>query len=427
MNNIPQMSARWQTSVFHKVTGCRSGTSNRSQKSIAARLAPRYIPCVRPPLPFERHLRNRSSASCHLTSNRLSFIVPFHRDLISLEGCLNALDPRPPNSELIVVADGAVDDCRQLAAKHGARVIAIDGRAGPAVARNAAAYAATGDVFVFVDADVVVSPTGLAHVQRVFVERPEAGAVFGSYDEQPGHPGFMSQYKNLSHSFIHHTSATRARTFWTGFGAVRRDAFERVGGFDERLRSVEDIDLGYRLTDAGYEIRLDTRMAACHLKRWTLRSTILSDVRDRGVPWTQLILRYCALTNDMNLRTEYRLSVGLAYSAVFSLVLALFEPRFLMNVPLMMVLLTGLNRRYYRFFYCKRGASFTAGVWFVHGLQHLYNGVSFAIGLTLFIAARYLGLRLPGSLTIDAWSATLSRSAPTAKPASVWSADPASF
>ena len=124
--------------------------------------------------------------------------------------------------------------------------------------------------------------------------------------------------------------------------------------------SVEDIDFGYRLAEAGYTVRLDTGLSACHLKRWTVRSTILSDMRDRGIPWMQLILRYGALTNDMNLRMEYRWSIGLAYVALLALVLGFFEPRFLVAVPLAAAALTALNEPYYRFFYRKRGAAFAA-------------------------------------------------------------------
>ena len=354
-----------------------------------------------------------------------SLVVPFHRDLMALSQCLDALSPLAPGCELIVVADGAVEDCRPLASAHGARVVHIDGPSGPAAARNAGAAVALGDVLVFIDADVVVSRASLAHVQRLFAERPETTAVFGAYDDEPGHPGFMSQYKNLSHSYIHHSSDEKARTFWTGFGAVRRHAFDVVGGFDERMRAVEDIDFGYRLTEAGYVVRLDTRMSACHLKRWTLSSTILSDVWDRGVPWTQLILRYGALTNDLNLRTDYRWSVGLAYLALLLVAVAFFEQRVLGGVPVIIAGVTALNQRYYRFFYRKRGAAFTARVWLVHALQHLYSGASFAIGLGLFVAAHHLGVRLPGALSVDPWSANLARSTPGPRVAAVLSADPA--
>jgi GT2 family glycosyltransferase len=356
---------------------------------------------------------------------RFSFVVPFHADLGCLAQCLSALDPLPPESEVIVVADGATEDCRPLVARHGARVVSIEGPQGPAVARNTAAAVARGEILVFVDADVVVSRAGLRRLAAIFRKRPRVAAAFGAYDEHPTEPGFISQYKNLSHSFIHQSSAHNARTFWAGFGAVRRDAFHAIGGFDERFNrpSVEDIDFGYRLTDAGYQVMLDSRLAARHLKRWTLRSVITTDIFDRGIPWTQLILRYGAMRDDMNLRIEHRFSIVLAYLALASVALARIDPLLLANLPLIVAGLTLLNHRYYRFFYRKRGSLFTARVWALHGLHHLYNGVAFAAGVTLF-ATRGLGLRLPGALPVDAWSTELSRSA--AKPA-VWSPDPAAI
>ena len=345
---------------------------------------------------------------------RFSFIVPFHRGLSTLAHCLDALVPLPAGGELIIAADGAVDDCRPLAALHHARVVAVPGPSGPAVARNKAAAAAVGDVLVFVDADVAVSREGLKRLSQIFAEQPQTAAVFGAYDEAPADPGFMSQYRNLSHSFIHHTSMTKARTFWAGFGAVRRDAFHEVGGFDERFTrpSVEDIDFGYRLTAAGYEVLLDPALSASHLKRWTFGSTIASDVRDRGIPWTQLIWRYGALSNDLNLRTEYRWSVVLACLALLSLLLAPFDGRLLIGLPLLIVGSTALNHRYYRFFYQKRGAWFAVKVRALHIVQDLCNGLSFAVGTALFLAARHVGLRLPGALPTEPWTARLPRSAP---------------
>lgn len=343
---------------------------------------------------------------------RFSFIVPFHHGLPALARCLAALDPLPPESELIIAADGARDDCRQLASEHRARLIEIDDPSGPAVARNIAAAAAIGDVLIFVDADVVVSRTGLARMTRTLLEQTETAAVFGCYDEWPAEPGFISQFRNLSHSFIHRSSAIKARTFWAGFGSVRRDAFHAIGGFDERFGrpSVEDIDFGYRLTEAGYAVVLDSTCSACHLKRWTFRSAIVSDVRDRGIPWTQLILKYGELSDDLNLRVEHRWSVVLAYLAMGSLIWAPYDARSLVNIPFLMVGLTLLNRRYYRFFHQKRGAWFAARVWLLHVLHHLCNGLSFATGTVLFVVARYLDVRLPEALPTDSWGPTHARS-----------------
>jgi glycosyltransferase involved in cell wall biosynthesis len=345
---------------------------------------------------------------------RLSVIVPFHHNLAFLTRCLEALDPLPPDSEVVIVADGAVEDCRAVAAASRARVIVISDQSGPAVARNVAARTASADVLVFIDADVVVSAGALDRIARIFLEQPATSAVFGAYDERPWDPGFVSQYKNLAHSYIHQSSATNARTFWAGFGAVRREAFQAVGGFDERFRrpSVEDIDLGYRLTRSGHNVILDPSLRACHLKRWTLAAMIRSDVRDRGIPWMQLILRYGALSDDLNLRTAYRVSVVLAYLAVASLALGIVNTRFLVIMPFLIVGLGVTSWRYYAFFYRLRGCWFAIRAFPLHVLHHLCNGCSFAIGTAFFVATRLLGMRFRGALPLDGWGPMPSDSGP---------------
>jgi GT2 family glycosyltransferase len=345
---------------------------------------------------------------------RLSIIVPFHKGLPFLERALAALVPLHPGDELIVAADGAVDDCHGLAAAHGARVIEIEGPRGPAAARNAAVATARGDVVLFVDADVVASTDAVERVAQIFASDPELGALFGAYDEDPGAPGFVSQYKNLAHRFIHKESGGPAKTFWAGFGAVRRAAYQAVGGFDERFErpSIEDIDLGYRLTAAGYRILLDPGLAVCHLKRWTVRSMIKSDVLDRGIPWTQLILRYGQFGDDLNVKDSYKVCVVVAYLAVASLLLGAFDARFLLGVPLALAGLAYLSRGYYLFFLEERGIGFALLVFPLHVLYHLYNGLSFATGTVLFIAARRFGIRLPGALPTHGLSSGLKRSSP---------------
>lgn len=339
-------------------------------------------------------------------SLRLSVIVPFHRGLAFLERCLAGIAPLPDDWELIVAGDAPVDDCRSLAERYGARALILPGPHGPGVARNRAADVATGDVLVFIDADVVTSLGALQKVARTFAQHPEVAAVFGAYDETPGDPGFVSQYKNLAHSYIHQSSATVAQTFWAGFGAVRRTAFSAVGGFDERFSrpSVEDIELGYRLTAAGFSVRLDPSLRACHLKKWTLWSMIVSDIRDRGIPWTQLILRGGRFTTDLNLKSSYRACVILSYAALMLAALAPLQPWLLLPVPILLGALVLLSRRYYEYFYRQRGLWFVVRVFPLHYLYHVYNGFSFATGTLLYTVKRWTRIGVPGALPIEAWS-----------------------
>lgn len=355
----------------------------------------------------------------------MSIVVPFHRNTAQLRRSLTALRTSlallPPDVELaslVVVADGATEDLDALARETGAEVLKIEGPRGPAVARNRGAAVSSGDVLVFVDADVVVSRTALAQFASLFRAHADIAAAFGAYDEDPAQPEFVSVAKNLAHSFIHQRSAGEARTFWGGLGAVRANAFAAVGGFDERFTrpSVEDIDLGYRLRSAGFRIRLEPAIQGKHLKRWTLRSSVVSDVRDRGIPWTQMLARY-EMHNDLNVTREYRACVVVAWLLAMCAIAAPRWPWLLVPAVAAIVALWLLDRPYYRFFSSRRGVPF-AVAWFpIHVLHHLCNGLSFTIGMGLYQVQRRTGIVLPGALPLTPWPAEASMtSGPARRP-----------
>lgn len=342
---------------------------------------------------------------------RVSVVVPFHRDLDQLAECLYALHPLPDWAELVVVADGAVESCRHLVSLHGGRVIDVEGPRGPAVARNRGAAAATGDVLVFIDSDVVAAPGVIAKFREVLTRRPDVAAVFGAYDEHPRDTRFMSQYKNLAHSYFHQSSNREARTFWAGLGAVRRKPFNAVGGFDERFSrpTVEDIELGYRLSSRGQKVLLEPSIRACHLKRWTLISAVMSDLRDRGIPWTQLVLKFDRLDNDLNLQRKQRMAVVLSYAMVLALALSLAMPMWLGLAAGLSLALAALNWHYYTFFLRRRGVWFGVRVFPIHVLHHLCNGVSFVTGCALYYATSRAGVALRGAVPLTRWGYALRR------------------
>lgn len=339
----------------------------------------------------------------HTSVIRVSVIIPFHRNLGLLRRVLQPFADRPDTVELVLAVDGATEDWRPVAAEFGARSVELARRSGPAAARNRGAEIATGPILAFVDGDVIAAPDAIARMEAV-LEDPALTAVFGAYDEVPPEPGFFSQYKNLSHGYVHSTTGSRARTFWAGLGAVRAAAFRAVGGFDERFDRpcVEDIELGYRLTDAGGTIAVDPSIRGTHLKRWTLWSSVRSDIVDRGIPWTQLLLRAGATAQaDLNLTQTLRLSVIVSYLLVCFALAGAVWPVAWLGVPAGLAALSALNREYYAYFARVRGPWFAARVVLAHTLHHLCNGVSFVAGQVLY-RARRLGWQLPGSLPLDA-------------------------
>ncbi len=246
----------------------------------------------------------------------VSVIIPVYNAAAQLEKSLKALADWPAGPlELIVVDDGSTDDSAEVARRMGAMVLHTGGRTGPAHARNIGALAARGEILFFLDSDVCVHRDTLERVRRDFQEHPELDALIGSYDSSPASKDFLSQYKNLMHAFVHQHGRREACTFWSGCGAIRRDVFLKHAGFDETYRrpAIEDIELGYRLRSAGRSMILDKDLLVTHLKRWTFWGLLKTDILDRGVPWTELILRDRYMPNDLNLELSQRVSVALAF------------------------------------------------------------------------------------------------------------------
>ncbi|MCO4771648.1 MAG: glycosyltransferase [Deltaproteobacteria bacterium] len=217
-------------------------------------------------------------------------------------------------TEVVVVDDGCADGSAAYARALGARVLATEGRTGPAAARNLGVASCQAEVVFFVDADVVVHRDAVRRLRERLAD-PELVAVFGSYDDRPPDAGFFSRWKNLQHHFVHTRAPGDAGTFWTGCGAVRREAFSAVGGFDVArfpVPSVEDIDLGYRLRSAGGRIALDPTVRATHLKTWGFVDLVRTDVLRRALPWSRMLLSREEPRDELNLAKGERARAGLA-------------------------------------------------------------------------------------------------------------------
>ncbi|WP_250125293.1 glycosyltransferase [Chroococcidiopsis sp. CCMEE 29] len=328
---------------------------------------------------------------------RVSVIIPVHNGGDSFRRCLSSLaKTTPPPSEIIVVADGDTDGSWLLAKEFNAKVLRINARGGPAQARNLGAKAAQGDILFFVDADVVVYPDTISQVASTFSREPDLAALIGSYDDAPGATNFLSQYRNLLHHYVHQTGCEEASTFWGACGAIRRQVFLSLGGFDESYRqpSIEDIELGYRLKQAGYRIRLCKDLQVKHLKRWEMGSLLKADFFYRALPWTELILRDRQLINDLNLQVSSRVSVMLVFGLLSALVAAWWWSGFLIVAAALSLSLLVINAPVYRFFMRQRGLVFAFQVIPWHWLYYFYSGLAFAIG-----TARYQFRRLRSSKT----------------------------
>ncbi|HEX6134061.1 MAG TPA: glycosyltransferase [Longimicrobiales bacterium] len=325
----------------------------------------------------------------------LSVIVPVYRGETVLRRSLPALlasDLPRSEWELVVVDDTSGDDTPAVAAEYADRIVRLDGGPrGPAYARNRGIEAARADIVVFIDADVCVHTDVLAKFAAAF--RADAGlaAVFGSYDADPTAPGLVSQFRNLLHHHVHHLSPGPAETFWAGCGAVRREALLDVGMYDAwhfPRPQIEDIELGRRLRRAGYHIELRPDIQCTHLKRWTLRNMIVTDFRDRGVPWMWLLLSEGRSEGSaaLNLRPSEKLCTALVAFIALALPAAALLRSFslLLAAVLAVLIIVSLNRPFYAVLARARGPAFALACVPLHLTFYFTGGLGGVLGAALY-------------------------------------------
>jgi len=291
-----------------------------------------------------------------------------------------------------VVDDGSTDGSAALAESWGARVVRHDRPLGPAAARNAGAEAALAPLVFFLDADVELHTDALALAIERFAACPDLAALFGSYDDQPTGRGLVSQFRNLLHHYIHQRGsfaqgARPAHTFWTGCGAIRKAVFHSLGGFDPHLYrrpAIEDIELGYRITRAGLKIELVRAIQATHLKRWSLREVIRTDIFQRGVPWMFLIKREQVKEADLNVSHSQRASVAATGLGLLALFAAPWKPGVGVLALASVLTIILLNLDLYKFLIQKRGWLFAVASIPLHAVYFCCCGLSVVIALVLW-------------------------------------------
>jgi len=209
----------------------------------------------------------------------ISLVVPTRRPQLLCDHLIPSLrDASPRPSEVIVVDDAAVPPAAGYLARFPeVRLVTQPRQGGPARARNLGASIAREEIIMFLDDDVIVPADLFGRVLTHF-EQPEIAAVTGLFSRECFHTNLCSRYKNDYMHYICRSAAPRTSTLLTAVCAVRREAFRKVGGFDENIRAatVEDVDLGRRLSSDAPAVLFDADLQVVHLKRYDPVSLLTS-------------------------------------------------------------------------------------------------------------------------------------------------------
>lgn len=222
---------------------------------------------------------------------QISVIIPCRDSLASLTQTLTSLtDLSLVPSEIIIIDDGSLTALdldqkpleivvSQLRDMHVAvRTLRLDPGCGPAAARNAGAAQASGDILLFVDADVLVHRHCLQRIQDAFNNQPEIAAVQGLYSASvPDGHSVTSSYQNHYYHFAFKTiDGDYPAVCATYCFAIRRNVFIGTGGFDASILcpTVEDEAFGYHLAGQGHKIYLHRGVRVTHLAEYSPGSLI---------------------------------------------------------------------------------------------------------------------------------------------------------
>ncbi|MFY1671235.1 glycosyltransferase family 2 protein [Plantactinospora sp. WMMB334] len=190
----------------------------------------------------------------------VSVIIPVHNGSKTLRACLAAVyAQRHPVTEVIVVDDASTDDTREIAAGFPCRVLHTERNAGPAAARNRGIRASTGELLFFLDSDCAPEPEALGNALAILAAQPDVACVHGIYSLRPLYDdGPVEAYRLLHGHYWRLRNVGRVRTTLFAICLIRRAVFADVGGFDERLRASEDVELGDRMGDRYGIVLTDT-------------------------------------------------------------------------------------------------------------------------------------------------------------------------
>jgi hypothetical protein len=161
--------------------------------------------------------------------------------------------------------------------------------------------------------------------------------------------------------------------------------FRDVGGYDEAryaAPSIEDIELGVRLTESGRRIVLDPEILGTHLKVWTFPQMVRTDFGRRGVPWVRLLLERGHSTT-LNLGWRYRIST---LTAILGTVFLLARrPR---AAAVSVLALVALNRQFYSLLAAQLGVARAAAALPLHVVHLLTGAAAAAVGVVSYVLSR---------------------------------------
>lgn len=240
----------------------------------------------------------------------ISVVIPTHNRLTMLRQTLDCLANQTypaDRYEVIVVDNGSTDGTKEYLARlsdeGGLRHIR-QGPLGPAVAGNVGARAARGEVVALTNDDCLPEPDWLAGLAESYGSHASSSPVVavGGAIKNCAQGHWLRPFYAVQGNRHRANEAEQPEYLDTANASFRRSVLLHVGGFDGAFHvpAAEDVDLGFRLTAAGYGLHTNAEAIVWHVGRPSLRGMMLQSFgRGRGGAYLRLKYpeRYAGLTS----------------------------------------------------------------------------------------------------------------------------------
>jgi len=214
----------------------------------------------------------------------LSVIIPVYNDPQGVQDTVEAIlnSQFAGKLEILIVDNNSTDNTREVARSYAdthdcVRLLREDDIQSSYAARNTGIKHATGDILIFVDADITVDSDWLETVATEI-----EGHDYLTYDVEvylpEGEDTIVGRH-NAQTEFPIEEFAKNRDFGGGGCIAVRREVFEDIGLFDYRLISGGDVEFGNRVVNSGREIHFTPNARVYHPARTSLKSKIKQQIR----------------------------------------------------------------------------------------------------------------------------------------------------
>ncbi len=211
---------------------------------------------------------------------KVTFVIPCLNSSDTIGDCVGHimdLDYPMALKQVIVVDNGSKDQTVQISKERGAEVVS-DPEASIAGLRNLGAQTGDGELLVFVDSDCLLRPNWLRVALKHLGDDSVGLTGSKTYDLADGATWVEKAWKvHLDYS----GEGSNPGWLTTRAIAVRRDVFDKIGGFDQEKTTCEDVDLGYSIGKT-HKIVVDKELSPIHLKNPTTLKELYGKEKWRG-------------------------------------------------------------------------------------------------------------------------------------------------